>query len=90
MKTVEDAIFNSVIQQGAFGALFVWLLFSSRKESKELLEASRQENKEREEKYQQTITENQVVITKQAEAFGALSKDVSEIKQKIMGNGDVQ
>ncbi|MEJ3737461.1 bacteriocin biosynthesis protein [Bacillus tropicus] len=87
---MEDAIFNSVIQNGAFGALFVCLLFSTRKESKELLEASRQENKEREEKYQQTITENQVVITKQAEAFGALSKDVSEIKQKIMGNGDVE
>ncbi|MEW9578148.1 BhlA/UviB family holin-like peptide [Bacillus toyonensis] len=87
---MEDAIFNSIIQQGAFGALFVWLLFSTRKESRELLEASRQENKEREDKYQQTITENQVVITKQAEAFGALSKDVSEIKQIIMGNGDVK
>ncbi|MED2985529.1 BhlA/UviB family holin-like peptide [Bacillus thuringiensis] len=85
---MEEQVVNSMVSQGAFGALFVWLLFSTRKESRELLEASRQENKEREDKYQQTITENQVVITKQAEAFGALSKDVSEIKQIIMGNGE--
>ncbi|MRB61647.1 bacteriocin biosynthesis protein, partial [Bacillus thuringiensis] len=85
---MEEQVVNSMVSQGAFGALFVWLLFSTRKESRELLEASRQENKEREDKYQQTITENQVVITKQAEAFGELSKDVSEIKQIIMGNGE--
>ncbi|MED2086037.1 bacteriocin biosynthesis protein, partial [Bacillus thuringiensis] len=29
-------------------------------------------------------------ITKEAEAFWDLSKDVSEIKQKILGSGDVQ
>lgn len=81
---MEEQIVNTMLSQGAFGALFVWLLFSTRKESKELLESTRLENKEREERYQQTITENQIVITKQAEAFGVLSKDVSEIKQ-ILG-----
>ncbi|MBE7107009.1 bacteriocin biosynthesis protein [Bacillus cereus] len=85
---MEEQIVNIMLSQGAFGALFVWLLFSTRKESKELLESTRQENKEREERYQQTITENQIVITKQAEAFGTLSKDVSEIKQILGKKGD--
>ncbi|KFM95235.1 bacteriocin biosynthesis protein [Bacillus clarus] len=85
---MEEQIVNIMLSQGAFGALFVWLLFSTRKESKELLESTRQENKEREDRYQQTITENQIVITKQAEAFGALSKDVSEIKQILGTKGD--
>ncbi|OSX92011.1 BhlA/UviB family holin-like peptide [Bacillus mycoides] len=85
---MEEQIVNVMLSQGVFGALFVWLLFSTRKESKELLESTRQENKEREDKYQQTITENQVVITKQAEAFGTLSKDVSEIKQILGAKGD--
>ena len=85
---MEEQIVNIMLSQGAFGALFVWLLFSTRKESKELLESPRQENKGREERYQQTITENQIVITKQAEAFGALSKDVSEIKQILGKKGD--
>ncbi|MBC2683905.1 bacteriocin biosynthesis protein [Bacillus toyonensis] len=85
---MEEQIVNTMLSQGAFGALFVWLLFSTRKESKELLESTRLENKEREERYQQTITENQIVITKQAEAFGVLSKDVSEIKQ-ILGKKEM-
>ncbi|WP_342718345.1 BhlA/UviB family holin-like peptide [Bacillus paramycoides] len=85
---MEEQIVNTMLSQGAFGALFVWLLFSTRKESKELLESTRLENKEREERYQQTITENQIVITKQAEAFSVLSKDVSEIKQILGKKGD--
>ena len=47
----------------------------------------RKKNEQREEQYQKVI-ENQAVIEEQAKAFGSLSKDVSDIKQKIMGNGD--
>ncbi|MCQ6306729.1 BhlA/UviB family holin-like peptide [Bacillus cereus] len=74
-----EQIFNSIMQQGPFAALFVWMLFTTQKK-----------NEEREEKYQVVIEKNQEVITKQADAFGDLSKDVSEIKQKILGNGDTQ
>ena len=81
---MEEQVFNVMLSQGAFGALFVWLLFSTRKESKELLESTRQENKEREDKYQQVIEKNQAIIEEQAKAFGSLSKEVSEIKQ-ILG-----
>lgn len=35
---MEEQVFNVMLSQGAFGALFVWLLFSTRKESKELLD----------------------------------------------------
>lgn len=77
MRTVEEQIFNSMIQQGAFAALFVWMLFTTQKK-----------NEQREEKYQKVIEKNQSVIEEQAKAFGSLSKDVSDIKQKIMGNGD--
>ncbi len=76
--TVEDAIFNSVIQQGAFAALFVWMLFTTQKK-----------NEQREEKYQQVIDRNQQVIEEQAKAFGSISKDVTEIKQKLF-EGDAQ
>ncbi|HDR4886245.1 TPA: bacteriocin biosynthesis protein [Bacillus cereus] len=74
---MEEQIFNSMIQQGAFAALFVWMLFTTQKK-----------NEQREEKYQKVIEKNQSVIEEQAKAFGSLSKDVSDIKQKIMGNGD--
>ncbi len=77
MRTVEEQIFNSMIQQGAFAALFVWMLFTTQKK-----------NEQREEQYQKVIEKNQAVIEEQAKAFGSLAKDVSDIKQKIMGNGD--
>ncbi|MDE4526650.1 hypothetical protein ERJ72_19365 [Bacillus thuringiensis] len=31
MRTMEEQIFNSMIQQGAFAALFVWMLFTTQK-----------------------------------------------------------
>ncbi|MDF2020014.1 MULTISPECIES: BhlA/UviB family holin-like peptide [Bacillus] len=85
---MEEQVFNVMLSQGAFGALFVWLLFSTRKESKELLGSTRQENKEREDKYQQVIEKNQEVIEEQAKSFGSLSKDVSEIKQILGTKGE--
>ncbi|MFV5912499.1 BhlA/UviB family holin-like peptide [Bacillus cereus] len=78
MRTLEEQIFNSMIQQGAFAALFVWMLFTTQKK-----------NEQREEKYQQVIDRNQQVIEEQAKAFGSISKDVTEIKQKLF-EGDVQ
>ncbi|PHG59946.1 BhlA/UviB family holin-like peptide [Bacillus toyonensis] len=76
---MEDAIFNSMMQQGAFAALFVWMLFTTQKK-----------NEQREEQYQKVIEKNQSVIGEQAKAFGSLANDVSDIKQKMMGNGDIK
>ncbi|EEK49563.1 hypothetical protein bcere0002_34400 [Bacillus cereus ATCC 10876] len=77
MRTMEEQIFNSMIQQGAFAALFVWMLFTTQKK-----------NEQREEQYQKVIEKNQQVIEEQAKAFSSLSKDLSDVKQKILGNGD--
>ncbi|PER47350.1 bacteriocin biosynthesis protein [Bacillus thuringiensis] len=74
---MEEQIFNSMIQQGAFAALFVWMLFTTQKK-----------NEQREEQYQKVIGKNQQVIEEQAKAFSSLSKDLSDVKQKILGNGD--
>ncbi|MEC3323443.1 BhlA/UviB family holin-like peptide, partial [Bacillus thuringiensis] len=67
---MEEQIFNSMIQQGAFAALFVWMLFTTQKK-----------NEQREEQYQKVIEKNQAVIEEQAKAFGSLAKDVKNIKQ---------
>ncbi|MDC2866506.1 BhlA/UviB family holin-like peptide [Bacillus sp. BP-3] len=75
---MTEEIFKLALSQGLLAALFVWLFFDSRKESKE-----------REIKLQAVIEKNQGVIEEQAKAFGSLSKDVSDIKQKVLGNGDV-
>ncbi|HDR4871881.1 MULTISPECIES: BhlA/UviB family holin-like peptide [Bacillus cereus group] len=74
---MEEQIFNSMIQQGAFAALFVWMLFTTQIK-----------NEQREEQYQKVIEKNQQVIEEQAKAFSSLSKDLSDVKQKILGNGD--
>ena len=72
MRTVEEQIFNSMIQQGAFAALFVWMLL--RKKRMNSVKNSIKSNRK-----------NQAVIEEQAKAFGSLSKDVSDIKQKLWG-----
>ncbi|MED2777823.1 BhlA/UviB family holin-like peptide, partial [Bacillus thuringiensis] len=45
---MEEQIFNSMIQQGAFAVLFVWMLFTTQKK-----------NEQREEQYQKVIEKNQ-------------------------------
>ncbi len=77
MRIIEEQILNSMIQQGAFAALFVWMLFTTQKK-----------NEQREEQYQKVIEKNQQVIEEQAKAFSSLSRDLSDVKQKILGNGD--
>ncbi|WP_242272519.1 BhlA/UviB family holin-like peptide [Bacillus cereus group sp. BfR-BA-01538] len=74
---MEEQIFNSMIQQGAFAALFVWMLFTTQKK-----------NEQREEQYQKVIEKNQQVIEEQAKAFSSLSKDLSDVKRKILENDD--
>ncbi|WP_242221559.1 BhlA/UviB family holin-like peptide [Bacillus cereus group sp. BfR-BA-01380] len=74
---MQEEIFKLALSQGLLAVLFVWLFFDSRKESKE-----------REIKLQTVIEKNQGVIEKQADAFGSLSKDVTEIKQ-ILGKGEI-
>ncbi|SLK07304.1 BhlA holin family protein [Bacillus toyonensis] len=79
MRIIEEQILNSMIQQGAFAALFVWMLITTQKK-----------NEQREEQYQKVIEKNQQVIEEQAKAFSSLAKDLSDVKQKILGHGDMK
>lgn len=71
---MDEQIFNMFLKEGGYALLFVWMLFSTMKN-----------NKEREREYQDVIKQNQEVISEQAKAFSSLAKDVSEIKQIIVG-----
>ena len=72
---MENEIVKTIASQGAWAALFVWLLIDTRKESKV-----------REEKLQSIINKNQEVISDLAEKFDVvedIKKDVTDIKIKL-------
>lgn len=72
---MEAEILKTIVSQGAWAVLFVWLLIDTRKESKV-----------REEKLQSIINKNQEVISELAEKFNVvedIQEDVSEIKIKL-------
>lgn len=72
---METEILKTIVSQGAWAVLFVWLLIDTRKESKT-----------REEKLQSIINKNQEVISELADKFNVvedIQEDVSEIKIKL-------
>ena len=74
---MENELLKTIVSQGAWAMLFVWLLIDTRKESKT-----------REEKLQNVINKNQEVISELAEKFNVvedIKEDVKEIKSKIEG-----
>ncbi|NFS12597.1 bacteriocin [Clostridium botulinum] len=72
---MENELIKTIVGQGAWAVLFVWLLFDTRKESKT-----------REERLQTIINKNQEVIGDLAEKFDVVENietDVKEIKIKL-------
>ncbi len=72
---MENEILKTIVSQGAWAVLFVWLLIDTRKESKS-----------REEKLQSIINKNQEVISELAEKFDVvedIQSDVTDIKIKL-------
>ena len=72
---MEAEILKTIVSQGAWAILFVWLLIDTRKESKT-----------REEKLQSIINKNQEVISELAENFNVfenIQQDVADIKIKL-------
>lgn len=72
---MENEILKTIVSQGAWAVLFVWLLIDTRKESKD-----------REEKLQSIINKNQEVISELAEKFDVvedIQSDVTDIKIKL-------
>ncbi|NFO89042.1 bacteriocin [Clostridium botulinum] len=73
---MENELVKTIVGQGAWAVLFVWLLFDTRKESKT-----------REERLQTIINKNQEVIGDLAEKFDVvetIETDVKEIKIKLV------
>lgn len=72
---MENELIKTIVSQGAWAVLFVWLLIDTRKESKS-----------REEKLQGIINKNQEVISELAEKFDvveSIQEDVTDIKIKL-------
>ena len=72
---MENELIKSIVNNGAWAVLFVWLLIDTRKESKA-----------REEKLQEIIDKNQEVISDLAENLEVVKttqKDVADIKVKL-------
>lgn len=72
---MENELIKTIVSQGAWAVLFVWLLIDTRKESKA-----------REEKLQSIINKNQEVISELAEKFDvveSIQEDVTDIKIKL-------
>lgn len=72
---MENELIKTIVSQGAWAILFVWLLIDTRKESKA-----------REEKLQSIINKNQEVISELAEKFDVvedIQSDVTDIKIKL-------
>lgn len=72
---MENEPIKTIVSQGAWAVLFVWLLIDTRKESKA-----------REEKLQGIINKNQEVISELAEKFDvveSIQEDVTDIKIKL-------
>lgn len=74
---MEGELLKTIVSQGSWAVLFVWLLIDTRKESKI-----------REEKLQTVINKNQEVISELAEKFNVvedIKEDVEEIKSNLRG-----
>lgn len=72
---MESELLKTIVNNGAWAVLFVWLLIDTRKESKA-----------REEKLQEIIDKNQEVISDLAESLEVVKttqKDVEDIKIKL-------
>ena len=72
---MENELLKTIVSQGAWAVLFVWLFIDTRKESKS-----------REEKLQGIINKNQEVISELAEKFDVvenIQEDVKDIKIKL-------
>ncbi|MGX4598972.1 BhlA/UviB family holin-like peptide [Faecalimicrobium sp. JNUCC 81] len=70
---MENLSFDYLVSQGIFAVLFVWLLFDSKKDSKE-----------REKEYQKTINS----LANKISIVNEIKEDVNEIKIKLEKDGN--
>lgn len=81
-----DSMFVEIFKVSPILGFFVIMWFYQRKDYTKLVEDTRQESKEREDKLQNTINKNQEIISDLADKFDVMEeikKDVTDIKNKL-------
>ena len=84
---MNDQIITYLFSNISFGALFVWLLMDTRKDSKireERYEKSLAEGRDREDKYRETIDK----LADKIAIVIEIRDDVDEIKSKLKERGE--
>lgn len=71
---METEIWKLIITQGPFAALFLWLLVTTKKDSKE-----------REKQLYQTIADQNDVLKKFSEKYDVIISELRTLKDKVAG-----
>ncbi|AGR47371.1 BhlA/UviB family holin-like peptide [Brevibacillus laterosporus] len=87
---MEESVMNALLQQGPFAALFVWLLFSTKKEGRDREARLVKQAQEREAKLMEhnermvTHLERNTSTLQQIErSLSGLENDIQELKEKV-------
>ncbi|MDN9012895.1 BhlA/UviB family holin-like peptide [Brevibacillus laterosporus] len=76
---MEEPLFNALLSQGPFAGLFVWLLFSTKKEGRDR-EAKLMEHNER---MVIQLERNTTTLQQIERSLAELGSDVQELKEKV-------
>ncbi|MED1790363.1 bacteriocin uviB [Brevibacillus laterosporus] len=87
---MEEGIFNAMLAQGPFAALFVWLLFSTKKEGKEretrlVKQAEVRETKlmDHNERMVIQLERNTGTLQQIERSLNGLENELQELKEKV-------
>ncbi|MCR8979461.1 BhlA/UviB family holin-like peptide [Brevibacillus laterosporus] len=87
---MEESVMNALLQQGPFAALFVWLLFSTKKEGRDretrlVKQAQAREAKlmEHNERMVTHLERNTATLQQIERSLAELGSDVQELKEKV-------
>ncbi|WP_278430017.1 BhlA/UviB family holin-like peptide [Brevibacillus laterosporus] len=87
---MEESVMNALLQQGPFAALFVWLLFSTKKEGRDretrlVKQAQTREAKlmEHNERMVTHLERNTATLQQIERSLSGLENDVQELKDKV-------
>ncbi|TPG84946.1 bacteriocin uviB [Brevibacillus laterosporus] len=83
---MEEGLFNAMINQGPYAALFIWLLFSTRKrEDRQSEQSQARETKlmEHNERMVIQLERNTTTLQQIERSLAELGSDVQELKEKV-------
>ncbi|MBG9788506.1 BhlA/UviB family holin-like peptide [Brevibacillus laterosporus] len=87
---MEEPLFNALLSQGSFAGLFVWLLFSTKKESRDretrlVKQAQAREAKlmEHSERMATQLERNTGTLQQIERSLNGLENELQELKEKV-------